>query len=233
MAELILLNGPPASGKSTLAQRYVDDHPLALNLDIDRVRAMLGQWMDRPVEAGLAARALTLALASSHLRAGHDVIIAQYLGRLAFIEQLDQLAVAEGVRLRELVLLDSKANLLRRFDDRTAAAAEPAHVEADASLRAWGGPAGLADMYDRLLDVIEQRPNTQVIRPMKGSPNALIGSCWRRSIARLRRVEHVTDDSARAFYDELAADYDLIFPDWDASIQRARPRRSEGWSCHS
>jgi SAM-dependent methyltransferase len=30
----------------------------------------------------------------------------------------------------------------------------------------------------------------------------------------------VTDDSTRAFYDDLAADYDLIFPNWDASIHR-------------
>jgi predicted kinase len=171
VAELILLNGPPASGKSTLAQRYVDDHPLALNLDIDRIRSMLGRWADHAFEAGLAARALALGLASTHLRAGHDVIIPQHLGRLAFIEQLEQLAVAEGVRLHELVLLDSLANMLRRFADRTAAAAEPAHVEADASLRAWGGPAGLVEMYDRLLDVIEQRPNTQVIPSEYGQPD--------------------------------------------------------------
>jgi predicted kinase len=170
VAELILLNGPPASGKSTLAQRYVDDHPLALNLDIDRIRSMLGRWADHAFEAGLAARTLSLAAAATHLRAGHDVIIPQYLGRLAFIEQLDQLAVADGVRLHELVLLDSLANLLRRFVDRTAAAAERAHVEADALLRASGGPAGLADMYDRLLDVIEQRPNTQVIPCDEGQP---------------------------------------------------------------
>jgi predicted kinase len=171
VAELILLNGPPASGKSTLAQRYVDDHLLALNLDVDRIRSMLGQWADHALEAGLAARAIALAAAATHLRAGHDVIVPQYLGRLAFIEQLDQLAVAEGVQLRELVLLDSKANLLRRFGERTAAATEPAHVEAGASLRSWGGPAGLADMYDRLLDIIEQRPNTQVIPSEYGQPD--------------------------------------------------------------
>jgi len=40
---LILLNGPPGSGKSTLAQLFADEHPLALNLDIDRVRSLIGR----------------------------------------------------------------------------------------------------------------------------------------------------------------------------------------------
>lgn len=44
MARLVLINGAPASGKSTLAQMYVDEHPLTLALDIDVVRAMLGRW---------------------------------------------------------------------------------------------------------------------------------------------------------------------------------------------
>lgn len=38
MAMLVLLNGPPASGKSTIAQRLVDSRSLSLNLDIDIVR---------------------------------------------------------------------------------------------------------------------------------------------------------------------------------------------------
>jgi len=32
---LIHLNGPPGIGKSTIAQRYVDQHPEVLNLDIN------------------------------------------------------------------------------------------------------------------------------------------------------------------------------------------------------
>jgi len=43
---LILLNGPPAAGKSTLAQMYADEHPLTLNLDIDKIRSLLGGRAD-------------------------------------------------------------------------------------------------------------------------------------------------------------------------------------------
>jgi len=166
---LILLNGPPGSGKSTLAQRYVDDRPLALNLDIDRVRALLGRWPDHEQEAGLAARALTLAMARTHLDAGHDVVIPQYLGRVAFIEQIEQLAGDARVRFHEVVLLDSKPNMLRRFAERTLAA-RPEHVEADAQLRG-GGEAALAEMYDRLIQLIDQRPNARIIQSADGKPH--------------------------------------------------------------
>jgi predicted kinase len=71
VATLVLLNGPPASGKSTLAARLVEGRSLALNLDIDVVRGLLGAWIDRPADAGLAARALAVSMARTHLTAGH------------------------------------------------------------------------------------------------------------------------------------------------------------------
>jgi adenylate kinase family enzyme len=43
---LIHLNGPPGIGKSTIAQLYVDEHPGTLNLDIDRVRCLIGGSRD-------------------------------------------------------------------------------------------------------------------------------------------------------------------------------------------
>ena len=64
---LVLLNGPPAAGKSTLAARLVATRPLALNLDIDVVRGLLGAWIDRPAGAGLAARALAISMAADSL----------------------------------------------------------------------------------------------------------------------------------------------------------------------
>ena len=92
MPRLIVLNGPPAIGKSTLAQRYVEEHPLALNLDIDSVRRLLGRWQEAPNEAGLLAREMTLTMARVHLGGGHDVVLPQYLGRPAFLQQAEDVA---------------------------------------------------------------------------------------------------------------------------------------------
>ncbi|WP_338024682.1 MULTISPECIES: AAA family ATPase [Amycolatopsis] len=92
MPRLILLNGPPACGRSTLAGRYVDEHPLALNLDVDRLRNLIGRRRDDPRAAGRLARGVALAAARTHLASGHDVVIPQFLGRTPFIEQLEGLA---------------------------------------------------------------------------------------------------------------------------------------------
>lgn len=160
MPRLILLNGPPGCGKSTLAEMFVHHHPLALNLDIDRVRGLLGRWQDNPTEAGLSARAMAIAMARTHLRAGHDVVIPQYLGRLAFIQELEQVAAAAPAEFFELVLLDSKDNSLRRFVTRGRASSTPAHAEASE-------PA-LGEMYDRLLDVVSRRPRVRIVESEDG-----------------------------------------------------------------
>jgi hypothetical protein len=54
---------------------YVDEHPLTLNLDIDRIHGLIGRWRDEAEMAGLLARAVALSAAQTHLAAGHDVIV--------------------------------------------------------------------------------------------------------------------------------------------------------------
>jgi predicted kinase len=178
---LIVLNGPPGCGKSTLAERYVDEHPLSLNLDIDRVRSLIGRWQSEPRAAGGLARACALAAARVHLTSGHDVVIPQFLGRAEFIEQCAGLAQDVGAQFCEIVLLDTKDNSLRRFEARTREAADPAHVQAQELLDSTGGVAEFSLMYDRLLAIVASRPTAMVVQTQIGHAD----NAYRDFVARL------------------------------------------------
>lgn len=77
MARLIHLNGPSRVGKSTLARRYVDDHPGTLCLDVDVLVGLIGGWSDDISRAHDRARTDALAAAGAHLRQGEDVVAPQ------------------------------------------------------------------------------------------------------------------------------------------------------------
>jgi predicted kinase len=116
---LLLINGAPGVGKSTLAARYADEHPLALIIDIDAIRTHLGQWAEIE-ESRLVARDLAFALAREHLTNGHDVVVPQYLGRPEFRERLALLASERGVPFVEVVLTDDADRITQRFRGRRA-----------------------------------------------------------------------------------------------------------------
>lgn len=132
MASLVLLNGPPGVGKSTLAGRYLDEHPLTLIIEIDGLRMAMGGWAEHE-ESKLQARVLALALARAHLGAGHDVVVPQYLGRLEFIDQLQSVAAEIDATFHHVVLNDSHDAVVQRFRARRAQldADEFAHPQAD------------------------------------------------------------------------------------------------------
>jgi predicted kinase len=163
---LVILNGPPAAGKSTLARLYVADHPLALNLDVDRIRDLLGGWQDMPGEAGIAARAIALAAARAHLERGFDVVIAQLVGQLGFLQQIEEVGAVAGADFHEIMLLDTREHALLRFDERTKAAAEPAHVDAAQAIA--DDPDAVGRYYDTLLSVLPQRPRAVMVATRTG-----------------------------------------------------------------
>ena len=107
MPILIHLNGPPGVGKSTLARRYVADHPGSLNLDIDTVASLIGGWRQDFFGVLPAARNIAVAMAETHLRSGADVVLPQLL-MIADEVRRFELAAEGGVELLE--------HLRRRLD---------------------------------------------------------------------------------------------------------------------
>jgi predicted kinase len=161
--DLILINGAPGVGKSTVAELLVDRMPLALNLDIDLVRRQLGRWRETQGEANVAARDLAIAMASTHLASGRSVVVAQYLGRPEFLGRLEQTAAAGGARFVEIVLTADVDTLADRFHSRTIAAAHPSHVEIAAMVD--DGPSGETpvELHARLTSLLAHRPNAVLV----------------------------------------------------------------------
>jgi len=164
----VFLNGPPASGKSTLAQRFVDRRPLALNLDVDVVRAMLGSWFEQPLEAGQAARSLALAMATTHLATGRDVIVPQFVGRPDFIDQLAGVAAKTGANFVEIALMLNRRDALAAFAERSENPSSQSHRDALALTRASRSLDPVGDMYDAYRQLIDDRPGALKIEVIRG-----------------------------------------------------------------
>lgn len=167
MPRLLHLNGPPGIGKSTLAALFAHRNPGTLNLDIDTLHQLVGGWRDPATRAHEVLRPVALAMAATHLRGGRDVVLPQYLGRREAIEAFEDAAVGEGAEFVEVVLLDDRVTSLDRFDRREDDSAWGRHnrqLVAD-----QGGPQFLEEMYDRLLEVVEQRPRAVVLRSEYGA----------------------------------------------------------------
>ncbi|MGV8909438.1 MAG: AAA family ATPase [Propionicimonas sp.] len=161
MTSLIHLNGPPGIGKSTLAALYANRHPGVLNLDIDSLHPLIGGWQDEDNHTHELLRPVALAMATTHLRGGHDVILPQYLGRLTEIAKFEKVAREQGAAFREIVLLADRTEAIARFDRRSDDSEWGRYNRRLVALS--GGPAMLASMYDRLLEILPARPDAVVI----------------------------------------------------------------------
>jgi len=161
VARLIVLNGPPGIGKSTLAQRYADDHPLSLCLEQDVLRGLLGGWLSRESESGALARKLCLVMAREHLHGAYDVIVPQFVALPSYLDQLAVLAADAGAQHIESVLLDDRHSAERRFHRRLQDPSRAEHQRIAA--RSVADAGGYAHQYGRLVqalvgrDVIEIR----------------------------------------------------------------------------
>jgi hypothetical protein len=154
-----------------------------LVVEVDALRVSLGQWQEHD-ESKLAARALALALADAHLRSQRDVVVPQFLGRVAFIEQLHALAVAAGATFVEVVVTADEATVIDRFRTRQAELARTGEPHPQADVDSHDVSRTIAEALDRLDTITTSRPHTHVIDA--GDYNALMEAVA-SDAARVRR----------------------------------------------
>ena len=158
MPKLVLVNGPPGVGKSTVARRYADAYPMTLSLEIDVIRSMIGSWLEAADRSGLAARRIALRAALTHLEAGYDVIVPQLLTRREFVRELQSSAERVGAVFYEVTLVDAKSAVL----DRATRRVEPTGGFSARALAAKQGHS-LEDAYDHFMEALATRPEAVVI----------------------------------------------------------------------
>ena len=166
MVQLVLINGAPASGKSTLARMLAQEWPLALVLDLDSIRGSLGRWADDPAAAGHAARRLGLAMAQTHLRAGREVIVPQFLQRVDLVLALAELSRRTGAEFVEVALVSDADDAARRFAARAGSAAAN-HRDAEL-LQDAPGAEPIEAMYAGMIAMLRTRPGTHLVRTRAG-----------------------------------------------------------------
>jgi predicted kinase len=91
---------------------------------------------------------MALEMIRTHLGAGHDVVLPQYVARTEFIDRLAAAAAAVPARFRHVLLVADRMVALQRYRSRAADPHLTAHHQvAD---RAMGGENGWGAMADRL-----------------------------------------------------------------------------------
>lgn len=170
MPRLIHLNGPPGIGKSTLARRYVAEHPGVLNCDVDVLRTLIGGWDSDFQVAGGLIRPAALAMIEAYLASGHDVVLPQMLINPVELARFEAAATTVGAVFVERVLMDSAAASVARFARRGMSDAhDPWHDQVRAIVAANGGDAALADYHAALELVVQDRPSAVVIKSKEGA----------------------------------------------------------------
>lgn len=114
----IVLNGFAGAGKSTIARRYIADHPLAFMIEGDELIINIGHWLDHETEARSMVYDMTKALASSHLQRGYDVILPYLVVDAAHISEFEQIAEQHNAIFFNILLANDKeiaiSNLMKR-----------------------------------------------------------------------------------------------------------------------
>jgi hypothetical protein len=153
----------------TIARRYVEDHPGALNCDIDVLRTLIGGWSTDFLKAGSLIRPAALAMIEGYLGNGEDVVLPQLLIDPAEIALFEACAVRANAQFVELLLMDDPERSIARFKSRASDDSnDPWHSQVQTIVAAQGGDDALRTWHSALEALTDQRPDMTVVESSEG-----------------------------------------------------------------
>jgi predicted kinase len=173
--KLIILSGCPGVGKSTLSKLYADRHPMALNLDIDTLWFMMGQWEASRPTSHTQKMKLAYALAAAHLASGFDVIVAQHLEKEAYHVEFANLAKTHGATCIEILLRNNLDVAIERFIKRGKASGHPSGFRPGGIVDTGGRERHIALMHKQVDEVASARTDIKIITVVEGEVEATYG----------------------------------------------------------
>lgn len=114
----ILLNGFAGAGKSTIAQRYIANHPLAFVIEGDELIVNLGHWLEREEEARELVYEMIKSLLAIHLSKGYDVVLPYLVTDNHHIKEFESIAADTGATFYNFLLFNEKEIAIQRLLDR-------------------------------------------------------------------------------------------------------------------
>lgn len=166
--KLILINGNPGMGKTTLARLYAEQHPLTLNLDVDLIWHMMGQWEERLSQSHQLKLQHAYKLADAHLSEGYDVIVPNLMETTEQHENFERVARAHQAVFREVVLMADKDTAIERCKARARRLGYEDGFRPGGVLDTHGRERRLAEMYENVIAATALRAGTVIIRPTEG-----------------------------------------------------------------
>lgn len=158
---LILLNGFASSGKTTIAKRYIDNHPLDLSVEGDHIIVMIGQWLKFEKESRELIFSLTKSMAKTHLENGRSVILPYLLTKHQHAVEFEEIANQYNADYYEIYLYLEKEEAINRLLKRGI----------------WGEPGlppltekdlpEINELYDTMVKETALRLNSITLHPLK------------------------------------------------------------------